>query len=153
MISLGVYAMAMRRRLTAFTFGLYPARFESAFSTEVVEIAGDNRLMPRFEPDTFATSAAVGGALDVVVAYAREDILPVDTFAVAAVSVGGALDATVATVAYAREDILPVDTFVVAAVSLGGALDEVIAYARQELKPVDTFAVAAVSVGGALETV
>lgn len=150
MISLGVYAMAMRRRLTAFTFGLYPARFESAFSTEVVEIAGDNRLMPRFEPDTFATSAAVGGALDVVVAYAREDILPVDTFAVAAVSVGGALDATVA---YAREDILPVDTFVVAAVSLGGALDEVIAYARQDLKPVDTFAVAAVSVGGALETV
>lgn len=152
MISHGVFAMAMRRRLTAFTFGLYPGRIDSQFAPSFAGVDGSLTLAPT-PMSTFTATAglSVGGALDVVINYAREDILPVDTFtATAALSVGGALDVVIN---YAREDILPVDTFTVS-LGVGGALDVVINYVRLDLRPVDTFtATAALGVGGILETI
>ena len=125
MISHGVFAMAMRRRLTAFTFGLYPGRIDSQFAPSLTTVAGD--VTPAAAPyDTFTATAGltVGGALDAVISYAREDILPADSFTATA------------------------------ALTVGGALEIVIAYARVDLKPVDTFtATAGLTVGGALETV
>lgn len=150
MISHGVFAMAMRRRLTAFTFGLYPGRIESQFAQALATIAGD--MTPAAAPyDTFTATAglSVGGALDVVINYAREDILPVDTFAIG-LGVGGALDVVIN---FLRVDILPVDTFTATAgLSVGGALDVVINYVRLDLQPTDTFTTG-LSVGGVLEAV
>jgi hypothetical protein len=86
--------MATRRRLTAFTFGLYPGRIESQFAQALTTIAGD--MTPAAAPyDTFTATAglSVGGSLDVVINYRRETIRPADTFtATAGLVVGGALE-------------------------------------------------------------
>lgn len=152
MISHGVFAMATRRRLTAFTFGLYPGRIESQFAPSFAGLGGSLTLAPA-PIDTFTATAglSVGGALDVVINYAREDILPVDTFAMG-LGVGGALDVVIN---FLRADVLPVDTFTATAgLSVGGALDVVINYVRLDTRPTDTFtATAGLSVGGILETI